>query len=434
MGVPVVALLVGGAALHRWIGSEDFRHRLGAAATEALGAPVRAERLSLAIWPLPAVAVDGLSIQARTPLSLRRVELRPRWGALLLGQVRVQTLVVREAVLPEATLALLGARLEARRAREQAGKPAKPAQSEDDSLDFSLLPRELVLDRVTWVAADGARTTVNAELALDEDGWPRQSELAITAGHLQGTRLNLQRQGADTAWALDARLGGGRIRGPLVATVPAADARERRIALKGQLQTEGVDVAALTAPHRTLTGRLQASTDISAQFPERVSADALVAALRTDTRFTINEAVINGVDLAKAVTTVGLSRGGQTGLDTLAGQVSTRGRAITLSNLVASSGVLAATGEVNISPTRALSGRVRVELTRGTTGQVTGVPLAVGGTLDDPQVTLTRAALLGAAIGTVIAPGAGTAAGANLGDRLGEGLKGLLGGGDGRKR
>jgi hypothetical protein len=174
---------------------------------------------------------------------------------------------------------------------------------------------------------------------------------------------------------------------------------------------------------------LQASTEINAQFPERVSADALVAALRTDTRFTVSEAVINGIDLAKAVTTVGLSRGGQTGLDTLAGQVSTRGKAITLSNLVASSGVLAATGEVNIAPSRALSGRVRVDLTRGTTGQVTGVPLALGGTLDDPQVTLTRAALLGAAIGTALMPGVGTSAGANLGDRVGEGLKGLFGGG-----
>ena len=159
-----------------------------------------------------------------------------------------------------------------------------------------------------------------------------------------------------------------------------------------------------------------------------MSADALVNALRSDTRFTVTGATLHGLDLVRAVSTVGLSSGGLTQLDTLAGQVATRGKAIQLSNLVASSGLLAATGDVAISPSRALSGRVRVDVTRGATAGVVGVPLAVGGTLDDPQVTLTRAALLGAAIGTAEMPGVGTGAGANLGDRLGEGLKDLFGG------
>ena len=55
------------------------------------------------------------------------------------------------------------------------------------------------------------------------------------------------------------------------------------------------------------------------------------------------------------------------------------------------------------------------------------VPLAVGGTLDEPSVMLSRSALLGAAIGTAIMPGVGTGAGANLGDRIGEGLQDLFG-------
>lgn len=424
LAVPTLLLATAGVALNHWISSDGFRARLGAVASETLGAPVRAQRLSLALWPAPAVAVDGLHIEARTPLSLQRVELRPRWLPLLVGRVRVRTLVVRQAVLPEATIALLGARLGER----DGAAGTKPADTPDEAIDFSLLPRELLLDEVTWLAADGARTTVNAQLRLDSDGWPREAEAAVVVGALRGTTLRLAREGEGTAWALDARLGGGRIRGPLSVSLPAPDAKQRRVSLKGSLQTEGVEVSALTAPRRTLTGRLQARTDITAQFPERVSADALVAALRTDTTFTVNDAVINGLDLARAVSTVGLSRGGSTSLDTLAGQVGTRGKAIALTNLVASSGVLAATGDVNISPARALSGRVRVDMTRGTAGQVVGVPLAVGGTLDEPQVTLTRAALLGAAIGTAVMPGVGTGAGANLGDRLGEGLKGLFGG------
>lgn len=417
--VPLLLLAALLLALQRWVAGEAFRERLAAEASGVLGAPVRAQAIGLALWPLPGVAVDGLSIQARTPLSLQRVELRPRWWDLLGGRLRVQTLVVRQAVLPEATVAQLGARAQAAPARTPA---------DDGAIDFSLLPRELVLEEVSWLAADGARTTVNAELRFADDGWPAQAELAIVGGALRGTTATLRREGAATAWALEARVGGGHVRGPLAVTLPDAGAKERRVVLDGRLRTEGVEVSALTAPRKTLTGRLQADTTLGARFPERVSAEALVNALRSDTRFTVSGATLHGLDLVKAASTVGLSSGGLTELDTLAGQVSTRGKAIQLSNLVANSGLLAATGEVAISPNRALSGRVRVDVTRGATAGVVGVPLAVGGTLDDPQVTLTRAALLGAAIGTAVMPGVGTGAGASIGDRLGEGLKGLFGG------
>src|SRR5690606_12118355 len=146
-------------------------------------------------------------------------------------------------------------------------------------------------------------------------------------------------------------------------------------------------------------------------------------ALQTRTRFTVRDAVVQGLDLAKAVQTVGLSRGGITELDTLAGQVDTSGKTVHVTNLVATSGALAANGNVSISPSRALSGRVTVDLQ--TKGGAVGVPLAVGGTVDAPSVMLTRGAMVGAAIGTLIAPGAGTAAGAAAGDNLGNRLKGL---------
>ena len=395
---------------------------VAAEATALLGAPVKADRVSVALWPLPGVAVDGLTVQARTPLSLERVELRPRWLPLLGGELRVQTLVVRRAMLPESTVALITRHLD-----DPARRPAN-APPEDGAIDFGLLPRELVLDEVTWLAGDGARTTFDAELRLDADGWPARADAAVTLGAHRGTQLRLVRDGAATAWDLQARLGGGTVQGPITITLPATDARDRSVALKGTLRTTGVEVSALTAPSKTLSGRLQADTTLAARFPPRASADDLIRALRTDTRFTVTDAVLHGVDLAKAVGTVGLSRGGETALDTLSGQVATRGRAIQLTDLQAKSGVLAATGEVAVSPARALSGRVRVDMTRGATGGVVGVPLAVGGTLDDPQVSLSRSALLGAAIGTAVLPGVGTGAGANIGDRIGEGLKGLFGG------
>ena len=96
-----------------------------------------------------------------------------------------------------------------------------------------------------------------------------------------------------------------------------------------------------------------------------------------------------------------------------------------LTNLVATSGAMAANGNVSMAPNKTLSGRVNVDLS--TTKGALGVPLVVGGTVDDPSVMLTRGAMVGAAVGTLIAPGAGTAAGATTGDRIGESLRGLFG-------
>jgi hypothetical protein len=214
-------------------------------------------------------------------------------------------------------------------------------------------------------------------------------------------------------------IGGGHVAGKLQ-LVPGKTSGAQL--LQGQLTTENVEVAALTAPSKPLTGKLQAQTTLRSEYRDIAQlADVLV----TQTRFTVRDAVVQGVDLHKAVQTVGLSRGGTTKLDALAGTVNSQGKAVQLTNLVATSGSLSANGNVAMSPSKALSGRVNVDLSGGS-GAV-GVPLVVGGTVDDPSVTLTRGAMVGAAIGTLIVPGAGTAAGASTGDRIGESLKGLFG-------
>jgi len=425
-----LVLLLGAAvvfALHVWTGSDGFRQRVERQASAALGVPVSLSGVSVSVWPLPAVALEGLNIQAAPPVTLHRVEARPVWSALLAGRLQVSTLTVRQAVLPQATLLLLGARLQdpARQpAAEQAGEP----RGGEPALDLGWLPRSVVLDGVTWIDERGRDTTVQATARLDEDGWPASADVELTGGARRGAKASLRREaGGQTAWTLEATVGGGTVQGPLKITPPApGNAKSRELVFEGMLRTRGVEVSALTAPSRPLTGRLEADTTLSARIDPRASTSALREALRTQTRFRVDGAVLQGLNLLEAVATVGLSRGGVTHLETLTGQLSTHGQTIALSELVANSGLLAATGEVTVAPSRALSGRLQVDVTRGVSGGLVSVPLAVGGTLDEPSVTLTRAALLGAAIGTVIAPGVGTGAGASLGGRLGEGLKDLV--------
>ena len=422
LGLAGVLLLLAAFVLGQWTGSDGFRQRVEREATAALGVPVTLSRVAVEVFPLPAVVLEGLNIQARPALTLSRVEARPVWSALLIGRLAVSTLIVREAVLPQVTIVQLGARMQ-----DPARKPTV-AGPDDEATDLGWLPRKIVLDDVTWIGAQGRSSTVQAELALDEDGWPAQATVVVVRGALEGAKAALQREaGNATAWNVKVDVGGGTLQGPLNVTLPEASAKARDLVFEGTLETRGVEVSALTAPSRTLIGRLDASTTLSARINPKAGASSITDALRTQTRFTVNNAVLQGVDLAKAVATVGLSRGGSTALDTLAGQVRTRGQLVELTNLVASSGVLAATGEVTVAPGKTLSGRVRVDVTRGAGGEVVGVPLVVGGTVDDPSVSLSRSALLGAAIGTALMPGVCTGAGANLGDRVGEGLKDLFG-------
>jgi uncharacterized protein involved in outer membrane biogenesis len=408
-----VLLLAGTAlALHQWVNTNDFRQRVEREATAALGVPLKLGALSVDVWPLPAVAVDKLRLQSQPPITLERVEARPRWAALLSGRLEVATLIVRDAVVPQQGVNAVAAAVQKKAGRA----PAKKAESGPD--DLSWIPRRAQFERFTWVDAQGARMTVDAQAQLGDDGLLDEASFKILQGRFAGTEGKLERE--SDHWPVRIDIGGGRIAGKLKLQPGQGTAR----ILSGQLDTKGVEVSALTAPSKTLSGKLEARTSLRSEFRE---LSQLADAMSTTTQFTVHNAVVHGIDLVKAVQTVGLSRGGETELDTLAGQLVTQGKAMQLNNLVASSGALAANGNVAMAANRSLSGRVTVELT-STKGAV-GVPLAVGGTMDSPSVTLTRGALVGAAIGTMVAPGVGTGAGANVGDRLGDSLKGLFGGG-----
>ncbi|MBG9389041.1 AsmA family protein [Caenimonas aquaedulcis] len=411
IALAVVLVVLGGVAfaLQRWVGSDDFRARIAQQVSAAAGVPVQLGGISVALWPLPAVALDQVQVQSKPPLTLERIEARPVWAGLLRGRLEISTLIVRNAVVPELAVTAIGAAFQ----KKNAGKKPEAGRG-----SMSFLPRRTVLDHVTWVQAKGGRDTVDAQATLDDDGLPASARIAVTEGKFAGARAAVDRDGDH--WAVKIDVAGGTIAGK----VRLATAGKGAALLDGQLDTANVEISTLTAPSRTLTGRLEAHTTLRAEFKD---AGALADALQTQTKFTVHKAVVHGIDLEKAVKSVGMNRSGETHLDTLAGNVATQGRTVHVTNLVATSGVLSANGNVTMSPDKALKGRVTVDLASAAVGGAIGVPLEVGGTLDSPSVSLSRGALLGAAVGTVLAPGVGTGAGASLGDKLGAGLKGLFG-------
>lgn len=412
-----VFLFIGVAmALQYWLRTDDFRGRVEREASAAIGAPLKLGRLSVDLWPLPAVAADNVQLQTRPALSIGRIEARPVWAGLLAGRLEISTLVVRKAVLPQAGIAALGLAMQ----KKDKGKPTPPKPAADAAGGSSpmVLPRRAVLDDITWIDEKGQRITMDAEAALGDDGLLDKADFKVVQGRFAGTQGTVRRE--PDHWPVRVDIGGGRIAGKVQLQPAKAGAQ----VLSGQLKTEDVEVSALTAPSKPLTGKLDAQTTLRSEFRE---PGQLVDLLNTQTRFTVRDAIVQGIDLQRAVQTVGLSRGGITRLDTLAGQVATRGKAVDLTHLVATSGKLAASGNVSIAPSKALSGRINVDL--GSSKGTLGVPLVVGGTMDDPSVTLTRGAMVGAAVGTLVMPGAGTAAGASTGDKIGESLRNLFGGG-----
>lgn len=409
--VVVLAIAAVALALRAWVGSDDFRVRVAHEISSAVGVPVDLGGLSVEVWPLPSVAVDNVQVHSKPPISFERIEARPKWAALLQRRLAISTLYVRNAVLAQDAIAAVAGAF-------RKAHPDTPGQPKAPSETTVSLPERIVLDNVTWVDTKQQRNVIGATARIDEDGLPAQVDIEVRQGRWQGVQAKLQRNA--NRWTLNGRIGGGTITGRFEST---KSARGDPL-LQGECDTSGVEVATFTAPSRTLTGRLEAHTELQGNLRDLA---ALPEVLQTQTKFTIRNAVLHGLDLAQAVRTIGISRGGETHLDTLAGQLVTRGRAAELHNLVASSGVLSATGNVAMSPDRHLSGSINVNLAAQVTGTALGVPLVVGGTLDSPSVTLSRSALVGAAIGTAIAPGLGTGAGAKLGDKLGESLKGLFG-------
>lgn len=453
IGLLTLVVLLGALAfgLHLWISTGDFRQRIEREASNALGVPVVMGSIAVDVWPFPAVALGGLTIQSQPPVTLERLELRPRLRALLNGQLSIATLILRKVVLPQQGVdAIL---LAMQKKKQLASQPqvvqVVPTQKQTaapvavlpatDAMQW--LPRRTVFDDVTWVSNAGTSTSFEGEVRLGPDALPDSASLKLLRGNLQGLRAKLDRepQAASAAgqttgeqWALRVDVGGGKIEGKLglqrvAAGGPAKAAQE--LVVTGKLETRDVELTALTAPRKPISGLLEASTSLNAR---AATTAGLVEAMQTLTSFTVRNAVLNGIDLEKAVKSVGMSRGGQTRLQTLAGQVATHGKAADLSNLVASSGYLSASGDVAVSPARALSGHVAVKLAGESKigsllGGAVAVPLVVGGTLDAPEVTLSRSALAGAAIGTALMPGVGTGAGAKLGEKLGNGLRGLFG-------
>ena len=172
----------------------------------------------------------------------------------------------------------------------------------------------------------------------------------------------------------------------------------------------------LMNPEVKVSGKLDSKSAFSLRAP---TAGQLMESARVNTDFNVKDGVIYNVDIAEAAKPMikGGAKGGQTRFDEFSGHMVLDRGSYRFTNLKSSSGGLAANGNVDISPRKELNGKINAEVKAGVS--LLSVALAVSGTVKDPSLRPTGAALAGAAAGTaVLGPGFGTSLGVKAGDAI----------------
>ena len=404
--------------------------RIEAEAGRQLGTPVRIAGLRAALLPLPHVSVQGLDI-AGGAIFAGSIAVYPRLASLL-----SEKRVVRRIELDQVVVSRNGADLLAALAGKKDGTGG--AGLEVEHLRARNIQIELAAGKLPAFSADitlngGAAIPVESALATTMDGKAKVALVPDGRDWKLTFEANDWQPPLGPALHFNSLKAGGRLSGAKLVVTDIAGALyggkvagkaelawQKNWRLSGDIRTEGIDIMPATQALKVkaaLSGKLDASGPFSAQAAKPAG---LVDALTADIGFDVRNGVLHGFDLASAAQSMlkGGAGGGSTRFDQLTGRVKVLGRAYKLQNVQVTSGVLKAQGNVDISASKQLAGRIDTEV-KGTSGLV-GVPVAVSGTLDNPVLMPTKGSMAGAVIGTVLLPGVGTSVGSSVGDKIGK--------------
>ncbi|MFS2167721.1 hypothetical protein [Variovorax sp. Varisp62] len=426
LGIAATLLLGVGALV--WVVSvrlptdEEVAAKIAEGFEKRFGVALKIGGAHWSLLPVPVLALSEIATDQPRPITLRRLTLRLKLAPLLQRIVAVDDLEIESLVLPRASV------------RAFRGRGPKPQEDGGNLValpaPWTLAPVPLEQLRwrdVVWIDRRDIALAYDGDIRFDPGWRPRQARLE-RAGATTLTRLRLDRLDGQDRWRTRIDVGGGTWNGVARLETPPGG----KLRVSAELEPRQVDIESLVhafGRRTSVAGKVSGHTTLRAEAGDAEELGALIRGLHTRTTFSVQPATLTRLDVAKAVTTVGISRGGTTALDELTGTLDTQGTedgvVMQYSNLKARSGVLTASGNLKLF-NRRLDGEIAVDLVDG----VVGVPLKVSGTMSDPELSLTGAALTGAAIGSAVLPGVGTAIGA----RLGQQVEKLFGGSEPKKK
>lgn len=391
-------------------------------ASEQLRAPVKIESLRLFILPLPHLSVKGISVGRKPFLQVQKVRVTPRLTSLLSEQKVIREISLRGVVMSQQLINKSSAWASQPGSTGPAPVRVERIEIRDaniDFTDFKLRQADVDLELTpegglaqAQVRADQGHVIVNLvprgmDFALDlsAKNWklPAGPPILLSSLHASGI---VSADGLVLS-TIDGRLYDGTATGKLTV------GWKKDWTIAGNLDVRQVEigpVVALYTKETTISGRLTANPVIDMRAP---SASQLADAINVESDFKVENGVLYKVDLAaapKALLNKDAMKGGDTRFDEFSGHLTVDPGGYHLTGLNISSGVLKAQGELSISPRQDLSGRMEVAV-KGASALVS-TPLAVSGTVQNPTLFPTKAALAGAAAGTaLLGPGVGTTIG-----------------------
>ena len=422
IGIAAVLLLGIGALVwfvsSRLPSDEEVAVRISEGFEKRFGVGLKVGSAHWALLPTPVLVLSDIATDQPRPITLRRVTAQLKLTELLHRVIAVDELEIESLVLPRESI------------RAFRGKGPKPHEGGNVialPAPWTLAPIPLEQLRwrdVVWIDRRDIALAYDGEVAFDPQWRPRQARVE-RAGATPPARLRLDRDAGQDRWRTRIDVGGGTWNGVTLFETPDGG----KLRISAELDPREVDIQGLVQAfdrRASVAGKVSGHTTLSVEAAE---VGEFMRALHTRTTFTVKPATLTKLDIAKAVTTAGISRGGTTPLDELTGTLDTQGTedgiVMRYTNLKARSGVLTASGNLRLF-NRRMEGDLAVDLVDG----VVGVPLKIGGTVSDPEVSLTGGALAGAAVGSAVLPGVGTAIGA----RVGQQVEKLFGGGEPEKK
>ncbi len=395
---------------------QTYRHQIEQVASAKLGVPVRIQSLHIALLPSPRANMDGIVVGGNTEITVANVAAVLD-VATLFDKVRViSRLEIHQPVLKQAALEII--------------------QNIKLSDETTVVVRHIEVTKAKLERQNLNLPVLNAEIDMSDSGKLVQASIKSADGKL---KVDAVPKDAGYAAHVSARHWMPPIAMPVVFDTLESDISYKEQALQvsnfnaelyrgklrlaasldwrkdwhlqGKFNTQAIEMAdaakALGKPVK-LTGRLSGEGGFSSQSKD---VERLADALSLDYQFSVAKGVLHGLDLVKAASLLikqGQS-GGETQFDELSGVLRMRGKQLELHQVKVSSGLLEATGEVKVTPDKKLSGKIEAALKQSLS--LVAVPLELSGTIDNPSVKPTKAALIGAIAGTAVLGPAGTALG-----------------------
>jgi len=404
-------------------------------ASAELGVPVTISSGRLLLLPSPRVVISGVNVGEGDTLTIEQLAVIPSLTTIFSATRVVDIHITKPTVKKEAIdimLALAGKKTDANNEPKMVNVRrvnVNALQLDWPNLKLPALNAEISflqdqqLSAAMLESVDGALSAkVTPEqgeylISIDAEKWtlPVGLPLLIDKGkleaHLKADRLDVPH--------IEMDLYGGKVNASLNVLW------HKGWRSNGKVKVEGLSVkepSRLISKAVYLSGQLSGNGLFSSAAKD---AERLMDNISAEFTFKVHDGVLHGLDLIKVASLLTKqTAGGETSFDDFSGVANAKGHQYHLNNLKLSSGLLSGSGQVEIAANKALDGTAEVEIKRSVS--LVAVPLDISGTVDNPVVLPSKAALAGAVAGTaILGPGLGTSVGIKAAGAIDK-LKGLF--------